>query len=465
MRSKIFLLAIISFILKNFCHAQYTKLFDFDYSTTGAYPHHGALISDGTYLYGTTSSGGDGSGGTIFKIKRDGSDFQKLYDGTDTTAYVPESSLLLVDGYLYGTSLLGGTYGFGTVFRIKPDGTDFSIITSFDLDNDGGLLYGSLYYDGSYLYGTTSQGGINNGGTIYKLKTDGGEFNTIYDFTSASTDGSGPYAHLISDGTYLYGMTVSGGSVNQGVAFRIKTNGTGYQKLLDFTDDPTGSSGYGALVYDGSAYLYGMTNNGGEYNRGTIFKVKTDGTGYEKLLDMNNDDGAQPLGSLILAGTTIYGMTELGCTDGDAKGEMFSIETDGSNYTELVDFDGDNGSIPFGTLLYEDGAIFGMTTEGGTEGRGVIFRYGDIIENINEMHISHLDIYPNPAENNITISLPQRSEQDIYAEIINAVGDIIFSGKLKSGDPIINISEIPAGVYIIKAMQDKNVYTDKVIIK
>lgn len=463
MRSKIFLLAIISFALTNFCHAQYTKLFDFDYFTTGGYPGYGALISDGTYLYGTTTNGGTENDGVVFKIKRDGTDFQVLYNFTDTTAYVPESSVLLVDGYLYGTTKYGGIYHFGTVFKIKPDGSDFSIIANFDRDIYGSDLNGSLYYDGAFLYGTAPIGGINNGGTIYRLAPDGSGFTTIHDFSIASDDGNSPYGHLISDGTFLYGMTVGGGSVNQGIAFKIKPDGTGFQKLIDFTDDPTGSWGYGALVYDGTDYLYGMTNNGGEYNRGTIFKIKTDGSGYEKLLDMNNTDGAQPLGSLVLVGTTLYGMTELGCDDGDAKGEMYSIETDGTNWIQLIDFDGDNGAYPYGTLLYEDGAFFGMTTEGGTDGRGVIFRYGDIVESIDELSKEALMIFPNPAEDDITISLPETTDANI--NIINGIGEIVHSENMIAGQSTMRITELPAGVYILKAQQGNRIYTSSIMIK
>lgn len=459
------LLAFVFYSLSMRVFAQYSKLFDFDPAVSGAYPQYGALISDGTYLYGTTPNGGTGSNGVVFKIKKDGSDFQIVYLFTDTTASVPESSVLLIGEYLYGTTKYGGEYDFGTVYKIKTDGSDFSIIADFDRDIYGSDLMGSLYSDGTYLYGMASIGGVNNGGTIYKLKPDGSEFETIHDFDYADGNGCAPWAHLISDGTYLYGMTTGGGSFNQGVAFKIKPNGNDYQILLEFTDDPTGSWGYGGLTYDGTEYLYAMTNNGGEYNRGTIFKIKTDGTGYEKLLDMNNSDGAQPLGSLILVGTTLYGMTELGCTDGDAKGEMFSIETDGSNYTELIDFDGDNGAWPYGTLLYADGAFFGMTSGGGANSYGTVFRYGDIVESIDEIKIGELDMYPNPAENFITISLPQTSEQLYKVEITNVMGEMLFTKNISAGEHEISVSDFPGGMYVVKARAGENVFMNTVVVQ
>ncbi|MEO6168682.1 MAG: choice-of-anchor tandem repeat GloVer-containing protein, partial [Chitinophagales bacterium] len=362
MKSKIYIIAFLVFAMPNLCLAQYTKLLDMDNTATGIYPYYGALYSDGTFLYGTTTNGGLNGDGTIFKIKSDGTAFSKLLDFDETvTGSIGESSLISDGTYLYGTARKGGTSGDGTVFKIKPDGTGFTKIHDFAGEELGRDPHGSLYDDGIFLYGMTGQGGADGVGTIYKLQKDGSDFSIVFNFEfwDFALTGNSPYGSLITDGTYLYGMTVGGGVVNQGVVFKIKPDGTGFLKLLDFTDDPNGSWGYGSLVYDGT-YLYGMTNNGGEYNRGTIFKVKTDGTNYEKLLDLDNSNGAQPLGSLILVGTTLYGMTELGGEDNDAQGNMFSIETDGSNFTTLIDFDGDNGSTPYGTLLYEDGAFFGM---------------------------------------------------------------------------------------------------------
>ncbi len=466
MKIKITFLAMVLCVAFNISFGQYTKLMDFESIANGIYPEYGALISDGTYLYGTTSNGGDESDGVLFKIKRDGTDYQKIYDFTDDISNVPESGVILVDGYLYGTTKYGGAFGFGTVYKIKTDGTDFSIIANFDREVNGSDLIGSLYYDGAFFYGMAPTGGVNNGGTIYKLSADGSYFTTIMDFNISEEQGNSPNGHLISDGTYLYGMTVGGGSINQGTVFKIKPDGTGYELMMSFTDDPNGSWGYGSLVYDGSTYLYAMTNNGGEYNRGTIFKIKTDGTGYEKLLDMNNTDGAQPLGSLVLVGSTLYGLTELGSEDFDAKGNMYSIETDGSNFQTLIDFDGDNGAYPYGTLLYEDGAFFGFTKEGGTNNYGVIFRYGDIIESVEEINLSGISIYPNPAHGKFNIKLNElNSGEEIAVEIYNAAGEKIYTGTLQSDNAEIATENLATGIYFVKIICGEKTYTDRVVME
>src|SRR5438105_4232591 len=77
--------------------------------------------------------------------------------------------------------------------------------------------------------------------------------------------------------------------------------------LLDF-GSVQGSHPYGSLISDGT-FLYGMTSGGGINNMGTVFKVKTDGTGYVDLFDFSGVNGQQPNGSLIYDGNYLYGMT------------------------------------------------------------------------------------------------------------------------------------------------------------
>ncbi len=96
------------------------------------------------------------------------------------------------------------------------------------------------------------------------------QFTDLLDFTGTA-NGKNPYGSLISDGTFLYGMTYAGGVNNLGTIFKIKPDGTGYLKLLDFSGTANGSNPYGSLFYDGT-FLYGMTYAGGANSDGTIFK-------------------------------------------------------------------------------------------------------------------------------------------------------------------------------------------------
>ena len=128
------------------------------------------------------------------------------------------------------------------------------------------------------------------------------QYTKLLDF-EGGTNGRQPIGSLISDGTFLYGMTFSGGLNNKGTIFKIMPNGTGYVNLLDFAGTANGSFPYGSLVSDGT-FLYGMTSNGGTNDFGTLFKIMPNGSGYAKLLDfVGSTNGSYPLDSLIYEGT------------------------------------------------------------------------------------------------------------------------------------------------------------------
>lgn len=121
------------------------------------------------------------------------------------------------------------------------------------------------------------------------------------------TNGALPQGDLYFDGTYLYGATGDGGAFSYGTVFKIASDGTGYTKLYDF-DIPNGTGPDGSLIYDGS-YLYGTTGEGGAYNKGAVFKIQPNGTSYAELLDFSNATGSTPNNSLVFDGTYLYGTT------------------------------------------------------------------------------------------------------------------------------------------------------------
>ena len=350
----------------------FTKLLDFAGASNGKNPY-GSLIFDGIFLYGMTFAGGTNDVGTLFKILPDGTGFAKLQDFAVTTnGSYPFGSLISDGTFLYGITRSGGTNSYGTLFKIKPDGTSFAKLLDFAGATNGGYPYGSLISDGTFLYGMTQYGGTNNKGTLFKILPDGTNFSKLVDFAGV-TNGSSPFGSLIFDGTFLYGMTQNGGTNDVGTIFKIKPDGTGIAKLQDFAGATNGRSPYGSLVSNGT-FLYGMTSQGGTNNMGATFKIKPDGTGYTKLLDFTGTtNGRYPQGSLISDGTFLYGMTQLGGTNN--LGTLFKILPDGTGFTKLLDFAGTtNGSFPYGSLVADGTFLYGMTQRGGTNSMGVIFK-------------------------------------------------------------------------------------------
>jgi len=89
-------------------------------------------------------------------------------------------------------------------------------------------------------------------------------------------------------------------------------------------------------------------------------------------------DGANPHAGLILgADGALYGTTLSGGTNG--MGTVFRIGTNGSGYAPLYSFTGTNGdgAEPYAGLVQgADGALYGTTEVGGTNSDGTVFRIG-----------------------------------------------------------------------------------------
>jgi uncharacterized repeat protein (TIGR03803 family) len=203
---------------------------------------------------------------------------------------------------------------------------------------------------------------------------------TLDAFAAADWNGANPSAALVvgPDGA-LYGSTYSGGTnVYYGTLFRLGTNGT-FTKLHDF-DGNDGERPSVAMVMGPDGALYGSTPSGGITNGGwaggTLFRLETNGT-FTKLHVFNFADGTDPLAALVVGPDgALYGSTSGGGTNGYGfgNGTLFRLETNGA-FTKLHDFNGADGAIPSAALVVgPDGALYGSTQSGGNSGDGTLFR-------------------------------------------------------------------------------------------
>ncbi|MBA3045437.1 MAG: right-handed parallel beta-helix repeat-containing protein [Candidatus Thermoplasmatota archaeon] len=331
----------------------------------GGQDPYGGLVTDGTYLYGMTYNGGANTLGMVFRTMLDGSvlvplrDFAGAADGSR-----PYGSLLMYGGLFYGMTYAGGTHGRGVAFNINSDGTVFNLLHHFGPPTmtEGHTPGGGVVYDGTYLYGTTKNGGDMNYGTVYRIKSDGSGYSLVHEFQGALADGQSPWATPLLVGGTLYGTTVNGGSSGKGVVYKVNTNGSGYT-VMDHFVNTNGANPYGGLANGGDGYLYGMTCYGGSKGWGTIFKVDI-ATGIISLIHSFDDiEGSQPWGKLLVNGTLLYGMTYQGGAN-DA-GLIFKINTNGAGFAPMFHFDWTDGYWPYGSLVMDDTFLYGITNTGG----------------------------------------------------------------------------------------------------
>jgi uncharacterized repeat protein (TIGR03803 family) len=118
-----------------------------------------------------------------------------------------------------------------------------------------------------------------------------------------------------------------------------------------------------------------MTVFGGSSDYGVIFSFDPSTSTYAKFMDFNGINGSNPYGSLIQKNDgKIYGMTAYGGTN-DA-GVIFAFDPSTYTFAKLKDFDSANGSHPSGSLIpAKDGKLYGMTVSGGSSDAGVIFSF------------------------------------------------------------------------------------------
>jgi uncharacterized repeat protein (TIGR03803 family) len=213
---------------------------------------------------------------------------------------------------------------------------------------------------------------------------------------------SNPAGNIIrgADGA-LYGAASSATSAAGGIVYRTTADGSSVSTIYQLDGRNDGISPQAGLTLGSDGMLYGTTKFGrvGELtSTGTVFKVSQTGTGFTVLhrfaayttsnenLSPQNTDGAFPEAELVQGSDTyLYGVTTAGGPNG--TGAVFKVSRDGSDFKLLHAFgpDTDNtnsglivtvdGAAPLGQLVQgANGYLYGTTSVGGTFGRGTIFR-------------------------------------------------------------------------------------------
>jgi uncharacterized repeat protein (TIGR03803 family) len=343
---------------------------------------NGGLVSDGQgNLYGTTNKGGTGGtgshDGTIFRYNVNMGAFTTLFNFSGSPGLYPNGGLVLdALGNLYGTTTNGGNNDYGTIFRYNvKTGVFTSLFSSFN-DTNGRSPNGGLVLDSKgNLYGTTTNGGHNEFGTVFKYNVNTRIFTSLYS-NFLGTDGRYPNGGLVLDSQgNLYGTTSNGGHNDFGSIFKYNVNGGGYTSLYNNFLGTDGRFPNGGLVLDSQGNLYGTTSNGGHNDFGSIFEYNVNGGGYASLYsNFLGTDGRYPDGGLVLDSQgNLFGAT----TNGGHNdfGSIFQYNVNGGGYTSLYNnFLGTNGLSPNGGLFLDgQGILYGTTQAGGNSNDGTIF--------------------------------------------------------------------------------------------
>jgi uncharacterized repeat protein (TIGR03803 family) len=327
-----------------------------------------ALGPDGN-LYGTTRGGGASDLGTVFRITTSGS-FTTLAEFTGGSGSTPgsgprEALLFLPDGNFFVLA--------GDIFKMSPSG---QILQRVNVDDFGGQNPSALVYGGDgNLYGVGLDG--EDFGTIFRLSLDG--VGTKIAEAKFGPIATGELAALVqgSDGN-LYGTTARGGSHEDGTIYRLKPGGE-FATLVEFADAGEEGGVRGSqpntLIEHSDGNLYGTTDEGGNADGGTVFRMTKAGvidTLYQFGLPAAND-GRHPRSLVPDPDGNLYGTT--GAFGDDST--IFRFSQSGQ-FATLARFTGTAGAtpgkLPNRLLRASDGNFYGTTREGGIYDHGTIFK-------------------------------------------------------------------------------------------
>ena len=281
-------------------------------------------------------------------------------------------------------------------------GAKFETLYKFKGGSDGNMPQAGLIFDQTgNLYGTTFEGGVYGGGTVFQLtpnQNGGWTEHTLYSFCSRTncTDGTEPFAGLIFDQAgNLYGTTQLGGAHNNsGTVFQLTPNQNGgwaENTLYSFcsrTNCADGAGPQAGLIFDQAGNLYGTTFGGGAQNGGTVFQLTPNqNRGWtEQVLHhfcsrVNCTDGANPGPELIFdqAGN-LYGATPYGGAHNN-DGTVFRMTPNqNGGWTEHVlhrfcaRTNCADGVQPYGVIFDQAGNLYGTTLYGGAQNFGTVFQ-------------------------------------------------------------------------------------------
>ncbi len=204
---------------------------------------------------------------------------------------------------------------------------------------------------------------------------EAGHEKVLYNFTGGG-DGNDPDSRLVMDADgNLYGTTFDGGDFNAGTVFKLRPNGV-QSVLYSFTGGKDGGFPTGDLILEtDNGGLVGTTQAGGDHGVGTIFTVDRNGGGEEVDYSFTGgSDGANPVGGLMEDSFNLYGTTKNGGDSG--FGTVFELIPLGGGFKLLHTFTaGADGANPEGSLVMDaDGNLYGTTLGGGALNQGTVFR-------------------------------------------------------------------------------------------
>lgn len=369
------------------------KIKDFT-DSIGISPGNGLLLKQNGVIMGMASFGGTSNAGTIYTYEAAQDTLYKSMSFSDRNAVNPIGSLVNINNKLVGVSAKGGKYNRGTIYEHDPIQNTVTRINDFTsvagYDPNSGLTQGD---DGLY-YGVCAKGSVLSGdqyGTIYSYNPSDGTITKRSSFVPAATGSTPKYELVKVNSDLFYGLTTSAGTYGSGAIFEFVPS-TNTITMMYYLNVNFGELLRGGLTDGGNGKYYAITN-GTNWNCGIMEFDPAGPSATVYDVSAGFMTGMNGIGTMVRAGNgNLYGVM----TDGGdyGYGVLFEYVPGASAVTILHHFDDQVGN-PTGAMLWgtNDNKLYGVCAHGGAWGKGAMFEY-----NLSGSGFTELDYFTGPSD-------------------------------------------------------------------
>ncbi len=361
----------------------FTKLVDFNYTTTGGNPL-GKLVANGSKFLGMCSVGGVNGKGTIYEWDpANPTTVVKKYDfgvSNYDNPVNPGSTLALFNSKFYAVTYNGGFNDQGTLFMYDYTAGTVTKKLNFNTAENGRIPYGRPALLNGKIYGTCYTGPQPDAGCIWEYDPSTTVYSRKYNFDLPGSGGTsyGPTSAPVAYNGKLYGTTGGG----YGVFYEFDPATNVFTKK-DF--QPTGST---FPIGEPTLYnnkFYGMTSAGGAANGGTIYSYDPATGTLTNLYSVQNSGTSQPTGGFAVYNNKLYGATNSGGANNVGGIIMYDPATNTASTLFNLNQVTTGSSIQNIMTLYNN-KFYGNTTAGGPLSSGVMFQFDPATNTYTDLH-------------------------------------------------------------------------------